>query len=96
VDAFALIVLGGLVLVVLGLLALGAWNPHSISQLTGRSDERRLADQAMIEEGDIEQMVEAQNVSRRRRGKREMTEAEIRERANVSQRRSIEQAEREE
>jgi hypothetical protein len=46
----------------------------------------------MIEERDIGEMVDAHNDSRRRRGKAEVTEAEIRERANAAQRRSIERA----
>jgi hypothetical protein len=90
---FTLIVFGVLALLIIGLLALGAWNPRSIAELTGRSDERRIAGQAMIEERDIGQMVDAHNDSRRRRGKDEVTEAEIRARANAAQRRSISQAE---
>jgi hypothetical protein len=89
---FTLIVFGWLALLLVGLLVLGAWNPRSIAELTGRADERRLAGQAPIEERDIGEMVDAHNDSRRRRGKREVTEAEIRARANAEQRRSIERA----
>jgi hypothetical protein len=89
---FTLIVFGCLALALVGLLALGIWNPRSIAELTGRSDERRLAGQAMIEERDIGEMVDAHNDSRRRRGKAEVSEAEIRERANAAQRRSIKRA----
>lgn len=89
---FTLIVFGCLALLLVGLLVLGAWNPRSIAELTGRADERRLAGQATIEERDIGEMVDAHNDSRRRRGKREVTEAEIRARANAEQRRSIERA----
>jgi hypothetical protein len=86
---FTLIVFGALALILVGLLALGAWNPRSISELTGRSDERRLAFQATLEERDIGEMVDAQNDSRRRRGKAEVSESEIRARAQAEQRRSI-------
>jgi hypothetical protein len=89
---WTLIVFGVLALLMVGLLALGAWNPRSIAELTGRADERRLADQAMIEERDIGEMVDAQNESRRARGKAEVSEAEIRARANAAQRRSISRA----
>jgi len=89
---FTLIVFGCLALILVGLLALGAWNPRSIAELTGRADERRLADQAMIEERDIGEMVDAQNDSRRVRGKAEISEAEIRARANAEQKRSIARA----
>jgi hypothetical protein len=77
---------------IVGLIALGAWNPRSINELTGRADERRLADQAKIEERDIGEMVDAQNDSRRARGKAEISEAEIRARANAEQKRSIARA----
>jgi hypothetical protein len=93
-ETFTLIAFGSLLLVLIGVVALGAWNPRSISELTGRSDERRLAGQAMIEEHDVDEMVDAHNESRRRRGKAEVTEAEIRARANAEQRRSIARAKR--
>jgi len=93
-ETFTLLVFGGLAVVLLGLLALGAWNPRSIAELTGRSDERRLAGQAMIEERDVDEMVDAQNESRAERGKEALTEAEIRARANAGQRASIERAKR--
>jgi hypothetical protein len=93
-ETFTLIVFGGLALALLGLLALGAWNPRSIGELTDRSDERRLADQAMIEEHDVDEMVDAQNANRSRRGKDPLTEADFRARADAQQRASIERAER--
>jgi hypothetical protein len=91
-ETFTLIVFGGLAIVLIGLIALGAWNPRSIADLTGRADQRRWATQAEIEGGDIQEMVESHNASRRRRGKPEVSEEEIRERANEAQRGSIERA----
>jgi hypothetical protein len=91
---FTLIVFGGLVLLVGGLIAIGMWNPKRISEITGKADERRWAIQAQIEEGDVDEMVEAQNEGRRHRGKDEITEADMRARANAAQRASIERAER--
>ncbi len=76
------------------MIALGAWSPRSIADLTGRSDERRLATQALIEEREVGEMIDAHNESRRARGKRELTEAEVRARANAEQRRSISRADR--
>jgi hypothetical protein len=70
------------------------WSPRSIGQLTGRSDEQRLATQATIEGADIDEQLAAQNLARRRRGRRELTEDEIQARANAAQKRSIAQAER--
>jgi hypothetical protein len=92
-ETFALIVFGGLAVLLLAVIALGAWNPSSIAELTGRSDQRRWATQAEIEARDVGQMVDAHNVSRRRRGKREVTGAEIRDRANAAQQQSIGRAE---
>jgi hypothetical protein len=67
-------------------------SPRSISELTGRADQRRWATQATVEAVDVGQMVDAHNDARRRRGKAEVSEAEIRERANASQRASIERS----
>jgi hypothetical protein len=91
-DPFTLIVFGGLAVVFLGLIALGAWSPRSIADVTGRADQRRWATQATIEEGDVREMLDAQNDSRRRRGKAELSEAEIRARAKAAQRWSIARA----
>lgn len=93
-EMFTLIVFGSLALVLVGLIALGAWSPRSISEITGGADQRRWATQAQVEGTDIDEMVDAHNQARRRRGKAEVSEAEIRERANAAQRRSIERAKR--
>lgn len=93
-EIFALLVFGALALLLIGLIALGAWNPQSIADLTGRSDRRRWETQAKIEEGDVDQMVDAHNVSRRRRGKAEVSEEEIRARAKAGERESIGRAKR--
>jgi hypothetical protein len=91
-ETFTLIVFGSLALILVGIVALGAWNPRSISELTGRSDERRLAGQAMIEGRDVDEMVDAHNESRQRRGKAEVSKEEIQARADAEQRRSIARA----
>ena len=90
---FTLIVFGSLALIVLALFALGR-SKRSIGQLTDRSDEKRWETQAIIEGGDIDESIEAQNRRRRERGKEELTEAGLRARADANQRRSIEQAKR--
>ena len=91
-EMFSLIVFGGLALALVGLIALGAWNPRSLADVTGRADQRRWATQAQVEGADIGEMVDAHNEARRKRGKGEVTEEEIRERADSEQRRSIERA----
>jgi hypothetical protein len=92
---FILIVFGGLALVFLGLIALGALDPRRLSELTGKADEKRWATQATIEEGEVNEMVDAQNESRRRRGKDEVSEGDIRARADATQRESNDRAKRE-
>lgn len=87
-----LIAFGILVLIFIGLLVLGAWNPRTIQEITGAADQRRWAAQAEIESRDIKQMLDAQNESRQRRGKRELSRAEITERARSRQRESLARA----
>jgi hypothetical protein len=86
------IAFGILIVVFLGLLALGAWSPRTIQEITGEADQRRWAAQAEIESRDVAQMIDAQNDSRRRRGKTELTQAEIVERARSGQRESLARA----
>jgi hypothetical protein len=93
-DVFALIVFGGVLLTFLVLLGLGRLNKQSIGEIAGKSDQRRWGVQAQVKGRDVPEMLEANNESRRRRGKREVSEAEIQAEANRSQRASIERARR--
>jgi hypothetical protein len=93
-EVFTLLVFGGLVLALVALIVLGASSSLSIGQLTGRADEKRLASQATLEEHDVDEMVDSHNQLRRRMGKAEVSEAEVRARADASQRQSIDQAKR--
>lgn len=77
-DAFSLIVFGGLALVVLTLLGLGAFSRRRVRDITHHGDHEALAARARIEERDIPEMVEAQNEYRRREGRPELTEQELR------------------
>ncbi len=69
-DAFTLIVLGGIVVVALVFLALGFWHPARALEITDAARQESWAAQARIEERDIGEMVECQNAYRRalRRG----------------------------
>jgi biopolymer transport protein ExbB/TolQ len=91
-DVFALIVLAGIALAFLALIGLAFWNKQSVGEIAGKSDQRRWGVQAQVEGRDVPEMVEAHNESRRRRGKAEVSEAEIQAEANRSQRASIERA----
>ena len=85
-----LIVIGGLVLVVVVLLALGFWHPARAMEITDRDRQRRWATQAEVEERDIGEMVEGTNEYRRARGAEEITEEQARAAAEARQRESIE------
>ena len=95
-NAFTIIILVGLVLGFIGILALGFWHPASARQVTTGGDERRWATQAEVEEKDIDEMVDAQNVSRERRGLDARTEADYQEIARQRQIENIEQATKDE
>jgi hypothetical protein len=91
-DSYLLIVFGFLAAIFIALLAIGARNPRSIAEITGKADERRWMTEAAIEEQDVKQMLEARNDSRRRLGKAELSEAEIAVRARSRQRESLARA----
>jgi FtsZ-interacting cell division protein ZipA len=93
VDPFALIVIGGIVLVVLVFLALGFWHPARAMEITDQDRHERWATQAEIEESDVDEMVEGQNTYRRARGESDLAKGEFEQRAAARQRESIERAE---
>ena len=78
-DAFPLIVLVG-ILVIVGLLVLLArFYPGTGADLLDWQPTRSLETEVELEMQDVEQMLEAQNAYRRKRGEREITEDEFRE-----------------
>lgn len=78
-DPFAAII-GGLVLVlVLGLLALGLWYPGSGAEvLDWKTPRAHAATEAALDSDDLAQLLEGVNSRRRARGERELTEREVR------------------
>jgi hypothetical protein len=94
-DAFTAIVIGGVVLMILFFLAVGFANRNKpVSEFLDKKANERWAEQAMIEEGETPQMVEAANEYRRRKGEPELTLTDFQGLANEEQRAVIEQAER--
>ena len=77
-DTFTLIVFGGLALVVISLLGLGAFSRRGVRDITHQRDHEAIAARLAIEERDIPEMVDAQNEYRRRDGRAEVTEEEVR------------------
>src|SRR5215217_1249176 len=86
IDTFTLIVIGGLVLMVLAVLALGQWYPGSGAEQLDWKPTRSPQVEAQNEIDDVEQMLEAQNERRRRRGLPDRTEDEIAEEVSREQR----------
>jgi hypothetical protein len=87
-----LIVTGGLVLMVLAVLALGQWYPGSGAEQLDWKPTRSPELEAENEIDDVAQMLEAQNERRRRRGAPERTEEEIAEEVSREQRAMRERA----
>jgi hypothetical protein len=78
-DAFPLIVMGAIAAFV-GLVLLAArFYPGSGADLLDWEPSRSYEQELDLEAQDVQQMIEAQNAYRRRRGETELTEEEVRE-----------------
>ena len=88
-DAFTLIVLGGIALVVIVFLVIGVWHPARALDVTDGARQKRWATQAQIEGRELGEMVEGQNVYRRSRGDDEITVEDAQRAADERQRESI-------
>jgi len=78
IDGFALIAVGGLLLLFLVFLALGKWYPGTGADVLDWTPTRSVETEIELELDDIDQMLEAQNERRRRRGEAERTEDDVR------------------
>jgi hypothetical protein len=78
-DAFPLIVFGGIAVVVGVLVLLAKLYPGTGADLLDWQPTRSYETELELEAQDVEQMIEAQNRYRRKRGEREITEDEIRQ-----------------
>jgi hypothetical protein len=73
VDAFTIIVVGGMAALIIALLLIGQFYPGSGAEVLDWKPTRSLETEAELEIDDIAQMLEAQNERRRRRGLPERT-----------------------
>lgn len=73
---FVLLSLGSVALIVVVLVLLARAYPGSGADLVDWRPTRSYEDEARLEGEDIQQMIEAQNVMRRRRGKPDLTSAD--------------------
>ena len=78
-DPFPLYVLGGIAVVVGLLVLLAKLYPGSGADLLDWGSTSSYEHQIELELQDVDQMIEAQNAYRRKRGERELTEDEVRE-----------------
>ena len=78
VDPFGLIVGGALLLLLVAVLLLGLYHPKSGAEILDWRPTRSPETEIELELDDIDQMLEAQNARRRRRGQAELTEHGLR------------------
>jgi hypothetical protein len=86
VDEFAAFVVFGTLVVVGIFLAIGRWYPGSGAEQVDWRPTRSPEVEAELELDDVDQMIEAQNIRRRKTGRPEVTEADIREQVAADQR----------
>jgi hypothetical protein len=79
VDSFPIIVVGGLLILVGFLVLLARLYPGTGADLLDWGSTRSYEHEVELEMQDVEQMIEAQNAYRRKRGEAEITEEEFRE-----------------
>jgi hypothetical protein len=80
-------------LLILGIfLAIGKWYPGSGADVLDWKPTRSYEDEIELEMQDVDQMIEAQNERRRRKGRTEITEDDIRAEVDQAQREQEERA----
>ena len=79
VDPFTIIVVGGLALFIGGLMLLGIFYPGSGADVLDWKPTRSAELEAQNDIDDVQQMIDAQNAIRRRRGLPERSEEEVEE-----------------
>jgi hypothetical protein len=78
VDAFALVLLGGLAALILWIWLLGKYYPGSGLEQLGLRSAREISEtREALEAEDLEQMLAAHNARRRARGETEVTAADV-------------------
>jgi hypothetical protein len=78
-DAFPLIVLGGVGIVVLALVLVARFYPGSGADLLDWQPSRSYEVELELEEQDVQQMIDAQNKLRRKRGAPDISESDVRD-----------------
>lgn len=92
-DPFVLIVVGGMAALVVAILLLGRFYPGSGADVLDWKPTRSPETEAQNELDDVEQMLEAANERRRRRGKPERTQAQVRAEVAAEQKDAVQRSE---
>ena len=77
-DGFTIMVTAFLIVTILVFLAIGRYHPKSGAEVLDWKPTRSPADEVRLELEDVDQMLEAQNERRRRSGRAELSEDEVR------------------
>src|SRR3954462_10170539 len=85
-DSFALVAVGGLLVLFLVFLAIGKWYPGTGADVLDWTPTRSVETEVELELDDIDQMLEAQNARGRRRGLAARTEDDVRADAAATER----------
>ena len=77
-DGFAAVTIGGLLFLFLVFVAIGKWYPGSGAEQLDWKPTRSIETEIELEQDDVQQMIEAQNERRRRTGRPERSEDDVR------------------
>jgi hypothetical protein len=78
VDGFTIFIICVLVAMVVAFLAIGKWYPGSGADVLDWKPTRSIETEIELEQDDVQQMIEAQNERRRKTGRPERSEDEVR------------------
>jgi hypothetical protein len=78
VDGFTIFIICVLVAMVVAFLAIGKWYPGSGADVLDWKPTRSIETEIVLEQDDVQQMIEAQNERRRKTGRPERSEDEVR------------------
>ena len=92
-DGFTIFIVCAIVAMVIVFVAIGKWYPGSGADVLDWKPTRSMETEIELEMQDVDQMIEAQNERRRRSGRPELSEDEVRAQVDAAQRELKERAE---
>jgi hypothetical protein len=91
-DLFTVIVFSGILFAFLVFLGIGAWSRVRTRDITEKDEYKRWDALARIEEREVPEMVDGQNDIRRRQGRSEVSEHDVRSRVGAEQAERLDRA----